>query len=311
MTDNTSQTPAQLVSIAMATYNGYTHLPEQLQSIFAQSHTTWELIIVDDCSTDNTQKLLENYQQQDSRIKIFFNEKNVGYKETFYKALTHCTGKFVLFCDQDDVWLPHKITTLLNTIGSNLLVFSDSELVDASGASMQVKLSDTVRMLQAGDAVLNRGFVIGNCVWGHTIMFHTSLYKYIGQQDQDHPHDWWFAVVSSLLKKIVYCPQVLNHYRQHGANVTQAIPTGKGMVKGRKKSEYELQLSRMGAMAALPFNTDKKFYLRWANLFLQRKRGFSMALFLFLLQHRKGVFSFKRKGSLSQLIEIRKMCRQV
>jgi hypothetical protein len=93
--------------------------------------------------------------------------------------------------------------------------------------------------------------------------------------------------------------------------VTQAIPTGKGMVKGRKKSEYELQLSRMEAMAALPFNTDKKFYLRWAKLFLQRKRGFSMALFLFLLQHRKGVFSFKRKGSLSQLIEIRKMCRQV
>ena len=311
MTDNTSQTPAALVSIAMATYNGYTHLPEQLNSIFAQTYTTWELIIVDDSSTDETRKLLESYEQEDPRIKVFFNEKNVGYRESFYKALTHCRGKFVLFCDQDDRWLPHKITTLLNTIGSNLLVFSDSEFVDASGASMQLKLSDTVRMLQPGDVGLNRGFVIGNCVWGHTIMFHTSLYKFIGQQNHDHPHDWWFAVVSSLLKKIVYCPQVLNQYRQHGANVTQAIPTGKGMVKGRKTSEYDLQLSRIEALAALPFNTDSEFYLRWRNLFLQRKSGFSIALFLFLVKHRKGIFSFKRKSSLSQLIEIRKMCRKV
>jgi len=300
-----------MVSIAMATYNGERYLQQQLDTILQQSHAQLEIIIVDDCSTDNTRNILNIYRQKDQRIHLYFNERNTGYKTTFITALQHCTAEYILFCDQDDCWLQHKVETLLRYIGDRLLVFSDSELVNEAGDSMGMHLSDTVSMRQPGKAVVNRGFVTGNCVWGHTILFHRSLLVHAAMENNDHPHDWWLAVVSSLLDKIVFCPIVLNQYRQHGHNVTQAMPGKKGKVPGRKRAEYELQLSRIDSIAALPFNTDQAFYLQWKQLFITRELGFSMPLFTFLLKHRKAVFAFKQKNWFAQVVEIRKMCREL
>ncbi|MEO6718713.1 MAG: glycosyltransferase [Ferruginibacter sp.] len=300
-----------LVSIAMATYNGYAFLRQQLDSILTQTITDFEIIIVDDLSVDDTRSILKEYGQTDKRIKLYFNDKNVGYREAFYMALEHCSSNHILFCDQDDIWLPHKLETLLNTIGEDLLIFSDSALVDDTGNQINVKLSDTVKMVQPGEAPINRGFVIGNCVWGHTIMFHRNLLAYTSGEKNMHPHDWWFAVVSSHLNRIKFCPAVLNYYRQHQKNVTQAIPVKTGKVAGRKSAEFELQLSRMSSIANLDFNNDNNFYHRWQQLFLKRRTGFSFSLFAFLLSNRKDIFSLKRKNLPAQIVEIRKMCRKV
>lgn len=302
------------VSIAMATYNGATWLPVQLQSILNQSYTNLELIIIDDASTDDTRTLLEGYCANDDRVKLFYRDKNEGYRGAFYRALAQCKGDFILFSDQDDSWLPGKIQTLLNAIGDSLLVFSDSELIHDNGVTMNKKLSDTVKMLQPGKPSVNRGFVIGNCVWGHTILFHRSLLDYTTTVKNDHPHDWWFAVVSSQLNRITYYPEVLNHYRQHEKNLTQAIPSAASRgkrIEGRKMEEYRTQLSRLESIAELTFNPDRDFYLKWHELYLRRTSGFSFALFRFLLRHRKDIFCMKRKNFFSQLVSIRKMCRSV
>ena len=300
-----------LVSIAMATYNGYPFLREQLDSILSQTIGDFEIIIVDDLSTDDTRSLLKEYEQKDRRIRLFFNEENIGYRRAFYKALEYCKSDYVLFCDQDDICVPHKLEILLNDIGDNLLIFSDSALINEAGNQMNVKLSDTVRMVQPGETTINRGFVIGNCVWGHTIMFHRSLLAYTSKEKNEHPHDWWFAVVSSHLNRIRFCPMVLNYYRQHQKNVTQAIPVRTGKVVGRKLAEFELQLSRIQSIANLDFNRDKVFYQRWQQLFMKRRTGFSYSLFVFLLTNRKDIFSLKRKNALAQIVEIRKMCRKI
>jgi len=302
---NLRNTP--LVSVAMATYNGYAFIAEQLESILTQTFSDFEIIIVDDHSTDDTRTLLNSFRQRDKRIQVFFNEENIGYRQTFYRAIQLCKGEYILFCDQDDIWVNHKLETLLSMIGNNLLIFSDSELINEQGISMNVKLSDTVRMLQPGDPLVNRGFVIGNCVWGHTIMFHHTLLKYTSAQQNIHPHDWWFAVISSHLDRIKYCPMVLNYYRQHAMNLTQAVPVKAGRVPGRSKAEFELQLSRIKSIAALSFNRDQSFYLHWERLFLKRRQGFSFSLFTFLIANRKYIFSLKRKNLLSQIVEIRKM----
>jgi len=272
------------------------------------------LIIVDDASSDTTVSILEEYKRKDSRIKLFFNKENLGYQKSFYAALSHCEGEYILFSDQDDVWFPDKISCLLETIGDNLLVFSDSALVDEKSNSLSIKLSDTVHMLQPGTAKVNRGFVIGNCAWGHTILFHRQLLDYVNNTGYDHPHDWWFAVVSSHLNKIIYCPRVLNYYRQHAKNLTQAVPaseTKRTKVVGRKQAEYETQLARIASIKALPFNSDKAFYEKWYQLFLRRTRGFNFSLFMFLFLYQRSVFCMKRKNFISRLISIRKMCRKV
>ncbi|MEJ7589787.1 MAG: glycosyltransferase family 2 protein, partial [Ferruginibacter sp.] len=306
----TSQTGKTFVSIALATYNGEAFLAAQLDSILSQTYSHFEIIIIDDGSTDNTGNVLNEYRLKDDRISIFYNEENIGYRDTFYKALLHCKGEYVFFCDQDDIWVSSKIETLLSAIGENLLVFSDSALVDQQGIPLDVKLSDTVIMLQPGEPLLNRGFIIGNCVWGHSIMFHQDLLKYTTLEKNTHAHDWWFAVVASHLNKIKYCPVVLNYYRQHEKNLTRAIPVKTGKVKGRHIAEFEIQLSRINSIAALPFNKDRSFYLQWQQLFKLRKQKFSFLLLKFLLVYRKDIFCLKRKNIFAQLVEIRKMCRK-
>ena len=71
------------VSIALATYNGEKFIREQLDSIISQTYTNWELIICDDCSTDATWEILKSYKEKDSRINIFKNDKNLGFKKNF------------------------------------------------------------------------------------------------------------------------------------------------------------------------------------------------------------------------------------
>jgi glycosyltransferase involved in cell wall biosynthesis len=310
---NPQTAPSTLVSVAMATYNGAAHVAQQLDSILTQTHKNLEIVIVDDASTDNTLSILLHYQQKDHRVRVIQNEHNKGYRDTFYKALKGCGGEFILCSDQDDIWKTHKIATLLKTIGDRLLVFSDSILINDAGEEMNMKLSDTVHMVQPGDAGINRGFIIGNCVWGHTILFHRSLLEYSGENNH-HPHDWWLAVVSSHLRQIVYCNDTLNYYRQHAHNLTSAVPTREsrsGPVKGRTQAEFELQLSRLKDIIAVPFNEDRAFYEKWHSLFLRRKKGFSLAVFAFLLKNRADIFSMKRKGFLSQVVSARKMSRGV
>jgi glycosyltransferase involved in cell wall biosynthesis len=302
------------VSVAMATYNGASWLPAQIESVLSQSVSDLELVIVDDASVDDTRAVLEKYKQTDNRIRLIFNGNNIGYQETFYKALSACRGQYILFCDQDDIWMTDKIGTLIGELGENLLIFSDSVLMDEKGKDTRKKLSDTVNMHQPGTRKINRGFVIGNCVWGHTILFHRSLLEHATQQVIIHPPDWWFAVVSSHLQKVRFCPLVLNRYRQHAKNLTQAIPKKqlkRRKIAGRKLEEYHTQLTRLASIKDLPFNSDKLFYMKWHELHQRRKKGFSFTLLYFLLSHRKDIFCMKRKNFISQMIAIRKMCRAV
>lgn len=90
-----------MISIAMTTYNGEKYLREQLDSILNQTFSDFELIICDDCSKDATVKILEEYSLKDKRVRYFVNEKNLGFKKNFEKAISLCSGEYVAFSDQD------------------------------------------------------------------------------------------------------------------------------------------------------------------------------------------------------------------
>ena len=92
-----------MISIAMATYNGELFIREQLDSILTQTLSDWELIVCDDGSTDNTLSILQEYANNDSRIKIYQNETNLGFKRNFEKAIGLCSGEYIALCDQDDI----------------------------------------------------------------------------------------------------------------------------------------------------------------------------------------------------------------
>lgn len=103
------------ISVAIATYNGERFLREQLDSLYAQTRIPNEVIVCDDCSTDATSKILEEYHQKYG-LKYFVNSESLGVNKNFFKAISLCSGDYICICDQDDIWLPNKIETLFEAI---------------------------------------------------------------------------------------------------------------------------------------------------------------------------------------------------
>ena len=106
----------------MATYNGEKYLREKIDSILSKTIQNYELIVCDDCSTDTTWNILLDYQVQDKRIKCYRNEKNLGFKKNFEKAIRLCTGEYIALSDQDDIWTEDHLQVLYEGIGENDLV---------------------------------------------------------------------------------------------------------------------------------------------------------------------------------------------
>ncbi len=102
-----------MVSVVMPSYNTGKYIGESIESVINQSYTDWELIIVDDCSTDNTDDEVKKYLF-DSRIKYFKNEKNSGAAVSRNRALREAKGKWIAFLDSDDLWETDKLTKQLN-----------------------------------------------------------------------------------------------------------------------------------------------------------------------------------------------------
>lgn len=98
-----------LVSVITPTYNCAEFIAETIESVQAQTYENWEMVIVDDCSKDDTKAVVERYMAGDSRIKYHYLEKNSGAAVARTKAMELAQGEYMAFCDSDDLWLPEKL----------------------------------------------------------------------------------------------------------------------------------------------------------------------------------------------------------
>lgn len=103
-----------LVSIIMPVYNSFRYLAESIQSVLGQSYKNWQLIIVDDCSTDGSCELALEYAKNDSRIKVYKLDKNSGPAVARNFAIEKANGRFISFLDSDDLWKPEFLITSLD-----------------------------------------------------------------------------------------------------------------------------------------------------------------------------------------------------
>ncbi len=111
-----------LVSIIMPSYNTASYIKESINSVFEQTYTNWELIIVDDCSTDNTDEIVASLD--DIRIHYIKNEKNSGAALSRNKALREAKGRWIAFLDSDDLWMPDKLEKQIQFMENNHYHFS-------------------------------------------------------------------------------------------------------------------------------------------------------------------------------------------
>ena len=128
---------SDLVSIIMPSYNTADYIKESIQCVQAQTYSNWELIIVDDCSTDNTDEVIKSFLI-DKRIKYFKNENNSGAAVSRNKALKNAKGRWIAFLDSDDLWTSDKLEKQIDFMNNNDYHFSYTRYneVDDNGKSL-------------------------------------------------------------------------------------------------------------------------------------------------------------------------------
>lgn len=127
-----------LVSIITPNYNCTSFIAETIESVLAQTYTNWEMIIVDDCSTDDSYQIALEYAKKDSRIIVLKNENNSGAAISRNKAIELAKGDYFAFLDSDDLWLPEKLEKQLKFMQENNCDFSFTEydLIDENSKSL-------------------------------------------------------------------------------------------------------------------------------------------------------------------------------
>lgn len=209
----------KLVSIAMTTYNGEKFIKKQLDSIINQTYKNLEIIICDDGSIDRTIDIIKEYQKKDKRIKLYINEKNLGFSKNFEKAISLCKGDYIALSDQDDIWELDKIETMVKNINDAVLIYGDEKLIDENDNIIADSFFQITEYIPEND---NYKKFYTNChIYGHNMMFKKELVKDLFPIPFNY--DIWIALKASKKGKIKYINKVLGYYRQHSMSVSGVI----------------------------------------------------------------------------------------
>lgn len=232
------------ISIAMATYNGAKYLREQLDSILHQTFSDWELVVGDDCSTDLTMEILTEYSQKDSRISIFQNETNLGFKNNFESIFSRCNGEYVACCDQDDVWTNDHLEILLKNIGNNDCIGANALICNSQlDASTITTLEfNKIRNNEFKGDILFKHECYYNLIQGTASLFKKDLFKKATKiPDKVKHHDHWIALNAAICSGCCYIPAIILRYRNHESN---AIGTKSSSIPGIFKTILEVRSLR-------------------------------------------------------------------
>ncbi len=272
-----------------------------------QSWPNFEIIVSDDGSADGTRSILALYEN-DARFHITYQSVNLGAIGNFAFATSRAKGEYLVFSDQDDIWLPEKIEKLYHAIGDQWLVYSDSILINEEGQSLQKNLSQLRTMYSGADS---RGFVFSNVVWGHAMMVHKELLPHVLPIPANMPHDIWFALRATIFTGIRYLDEPLTLYRQHSHTVTTTIAQ-KAITRPHEKRyrDFEEKRSWIALIRDSEHGNRKGFYEKLSDLFSRKATGgFVWPMFFFLLRYQSVLFRFTKKSFISRIIEIRKLSR--
>lgn len=218
---NSMSNQKPLVSIAMATYNGEKFLRKQLDSLLSQIYKNIEVVVSDDCSTDETIAILNEYKDK-FKMRLYFNKSNLGFLKNFETAVSLCKGDYIVLADQDDIWMPEKVSTLLDEIGDYSLIYSDASLINEHDDILPGSLIKNSGIKPVTGKAFTY-FVCNSCVTGCTSMFKKELVPVILPiPENETSHDWWFSVVASRQGGVKYLNRELIQYRQHDYNVIGA-----------------------------------------------------------------------------------------
>ena len=201
-----------LVSIIMPSYNNGLYIKKTINSVLGQSYTNWELLIVDDCSYDNSIKIINTFC--DKRIKVIKNNVNCGAAICRNKALALAKGKWIAFLDSDDYWLPNKLEKQTEFMINNNYCFSFTDYRICNDGM----LSDYI--ITAPDIVTKRKLYNWCYFFTSTVMYDREKIGLIQIEDLKKNNDYamWFHALD---KTNAYrLPECLAYYNKHENSIS-------------------------------------------------------------------------------------------
>lgn len=201
----------------MAVYNGEKYIREQIDSILPQLKENDEIVISYDESQDNTYNIINDYAKKDLRFKIF-NGPNKGAIYNFENAILNCTKEYIFLCDQDDVWEPNKVDTVIKEFSKTNadLILHDASIVDKDLNELEPSF---FKKRNCKKGIFNN--IIKNSYIGCCMAFNCRLKVHILPFPKSLPmHDQWIGLVGEKFFNVNFLNKQLVKYRRHGNNVS-------------------------------------------------------------------------------------------
>lgn len=205
-----------MISVALCTYNGERFLREQLETLRSQTLLPSEVQVGDDGSTDNTLAIIEEFRRMAPfPVHLKINEKHLGYGENFIHTARRCSGRWIAFCDQDDIWKPHKLQRCAEQIADGVTLIAHN----ADGNTLPLRAEKRNPSLSLSP----RWFCLGFCqLFDHRILqFPRQPLPWASVPDA---HDVWVPFIAGMLGTIVWVEERLAVYRRHEANASKRLP---------------------------------------------------------------------------------------
>lgn len=231
------------VSVLVAVYNpNMIWLEELLQSILEQSFQDFEVCVLDDCSTEvdfeKISGLCRSIFKKQKNLFIGRNERNVGSNKTFEKLVKGARGKYLAFCDQDDIWEPQKLECLIHALEDEhaVMAYCDMSVIDRYGVtqyrSLQ-KMRPGLVFAQGKDQTAY--YIMDNCTAACSMLVHTQAVYHAVPFPEHICCDQWMAACVSAQGRIAFVNKPLVRYRRHGTNQTMSL----GHLEGKEDYFYK------------------------------------------------------------------------
>lgn len=210
-----------LISVIVPTHNRADLLPEALRSVLAQTFTDWELIVMDDASTDDTESVVAEFAQRDGRIRYVRNEKNLGIARNRNEGLAQARGRLIAMLDSDDVWLDHwkleKQADFLATNPGHVIVGTYACVMDENGKNCGSFEFET------SDAAIRAHMLRRNQFVQSSLLYRKVAAMQVGGYDSSYTvaddYDLWLKMGAE--GKLAVIPEYMTGYREHSGGITK------------------------------------------------------------------------------------------
>lgn len=236
-----------MISVALCTYNGESFIKEQLESIANQTLPVDEIVVCDDRSTDNTVQSIRTFASKHSNIdvRLIINDRNIGVRMNFEKALNLCKGDIKFLSDQDDIWLPNKVETFNDYFikhPDKSVVFSNASLIDTDNKPCsRFTLFESLGLNEEGLKLCDKGyflniFITGGRAWGATMAIRKGVVCNFNYPTQMY-HDYILAIEAIQNNSLGYIAKPLMKYRIHS---NQKVGVGNAYLDPPSINIYDL-----------------------------------------------------------------------